>query len=551
MTKTISILSDIARNQIAAGEVVESPAAVIKECVENAVDAGASAITVEIKDGGHHFLEVSDNGKGMGSEDVELSIYRFATSKIKTLDDLNTLKSMGFRGEALAAISSVSKFSILSSTGGVATLLETSGGKDIKVSNASRARGTTVCVQSLFYNTPARKKFQKARGPSTTEAVKCITKLSLCHKDIAFTLIVDGKLVFSVEGDGKSRLREVLGKDFFAPSVPVEYEGEGLKIKGVIASPEKTRSNRLGQYLIVNHRNVFSLLVSNGVLAGFGTSLSKGEFPLFFLEMTFDPGLIDVNVHPQKREIRFQEEERVFAAVREAVSSALTGRSLPAIPAVAAYNFKTNAFKEFNFVEKRDEIELEAVSRPLFKATQPFFEERGHLQIQLLWDELCLLKVTAPHPKFSRVEEKETVLIDLSLLEKRNNKTGYQFTAQELLAPLEIFLTKGEIGFCEQYINSFRDIGITYQVKDVSIVLCAIPSFVKTCEKEIFHYALSLFERGEHVMDVKEKILFRVLRKKKYTENEALYLIENTSGENFGTTITKKDMKGLCKEYTS
>ncbi len=551
MVKTIHVLSDVAINQIAAGEVVEGPSSVVKELIENAIDAKADKISVEIKDGGHFLIEVSDNGKGMGAEDVSACTERFATSKISSLEDLNSLESMGFRGEALAAISSVSKFSVLSSIGEVATFLEISGGKEMKISKASRGRGTTVRVESLFYNTPARKKFQKARGPSTTEVLKCITKLSLCHPEVAFYLTVDGKDVFSVEGGKTNRLVEVLGKGFFSPEIFIHFERDGLKIEGVIAGPEKTRSNRLGQYLVVNKRSVYSMLISNAVAAGFGTSLGRGDFPLFFLSMTFDPAKIDVNVHPQKKEIRFQEEEKVFAMVKEAISSSLTGSFTVTTQKEFVSTFRSPiSFKEFNYVEKSDERSFEAIKRPCF-FTQSTFEEKGYLTVKMLWDELCIIEVNPPHPKFLDMEEKGCVLIDLSILEKIRTKNEKPFTGQRLLEPEEIFLTHKEMGICEHYQTAFEGLGIGYKMNEVSIDLLEMPDIAKKEAKDLFMYALSLLQKGEQVVDIKEKIHFRVLRKKRYTQEEAIFLVENSPCESVGNLVTKKDLRRLCLEYKS
>ena len=552
MKKTIHILSDVAINQIAAGEVVEGPASVVKELCENAVDAGADKISVEIKGGGHFLIEVSDNGKGIEKDDIPLAIERFATSKISSLDDLLTLNSMGFRGEALAAISSVSKFSILSSTGSIATLLECSGGKDVKLSQAPRKRGTTITVGSLFYNTPARKKFQKARGPSTTEIIKCITKLSLCHRSVAFYLTVDGKEVFVAEGLAENRIKDVLGKDFFAPEIEVDYESDGLKIKGVIAGPEKCRGNRLGQYLVVNKRNVYSLLISNAVLSGFGTSLGKGDFPLFFLDMSFDPSKIDVNVHPQKKEIRFQEEEKVFSIIREAVASALTG-SFTVLDktdiSAPSDSYDASIFKNFTYVEKKDESTIEK-SLPQRIYIQSSIETEGFLSIKMLWDELCLVEVLAPHPKFPRVDEREMVLIDLSVLEFRFQNKQEEFAAQKLLCIEEVFLTASEIAVCKEQRESLNDLGILFEIKDVSVVLDHMPSLLQGDIKESFIYIVHLLKDQEPLEQIKKKVQFRQLRKKRYSQSEALYLIEKSAGKDFGSFVTKKDLKGLCKEYT-
>ena len=373
----------------------------------------------------------------------------------------------------------------------------------------------------------------------------------MCHRECAFSLTVDGKEVFSVEGKEGRRIQKVLGKDFFTPEIQVDYQGEGLSIKGVMAGPEKYRSNRLGQYLVVNKRNVYSLLVSNAVLAGFGSSLGKGDFPLFFLDMTFDPDKIDVNVHPQKKEVRFQEEEKVFAMVREAVSLAITGSYEVRRETISGpRSYPTAAFKDFNYVEEKDFSKLSEMPRPM-QAYQPHFEEQGHITIKMLWDELCLIEVEAPHRSFPGIEDKERVLIDLSVLERANKVEGPVFVGQKLLAPEEIFLTAEEIGVCREYSSSFEDLGMEFDIRDVSVDVREMPVIKGMDVKDVFMYAITLLHRGEHVKDIKEKILFRVLHKKRYTQEEAIYLIEQSGRLNPGSVITKKDIKALCIEYKS
>jgi len=546
MTKTIFVLSETAINQIAAGEVVEGPCSVVKELVENAVDAEATAISIEIIGGGHFLIEVSDNGKGMSSEDVRMSIQRFATSKISSLKCLDSLQTMGFRGEALAAISSVSKFSITSSMGKGATILETSGGLFPKISEKARGRGTTVRVESLFYNTPARKKFQKGKGGATTEIIKTIRKLALCHPTIAFYLKVDGEEVLTIEGDPHNRVKEVLGKDFFSPTVPLCFEKGGIRCEGVVASCDKTRTNRMGQFLVVNHRSVYSLLISNAVAAAFGTSLGKGEFPLFFLNMTFDPSAIDVNVHPQKKEIRFQNEEEVFKIIREGVVSALTA-SL-GMANISTFAFKPQnqtAFKEFVYKERETTVTPTNRQTPLFS---PSFEEKGFFTIKFLWDELCIVEVVPPHPQFCFVEQTSYVLIDLSLLEKLKNPTEPLFCSQLLLEPEEIFLTVEELFICESKQETFSELGVRFSIGKHSVVIYEMAQVAFKNVKESFLYTLSLLEKGESLGDIKEKIVTSVFCKRKYSVDEALVLIQSTDRNAIGTLITKKQLRNICKE---
>ncbi len=317
MTSKIALLSDDAINQIAAGEVVENPASVIKELLDNAIDAGAQNISIEIQAGGHQSIFIEDDGCGMSRDDVQLSLLRHATSKIRKVEDLDQLETMGFRGEALAAIASVSKLEIRTSDGVEATHLVAEGGEIQLLESCARNRGTTIEVRSLFFNAPARRKFQKSTQASSSAVVRIVQSLALSHPEIAFSLRSQQQSLLQVNPSGyQERIEAVFGSDF---SQGTWFE-EG-RLSGMLGSPADARATRTGQQFFLNRRPIFSPLLSRALRDGYGTRLATGSHPsaVIFLEM--DPGEFDVNVHPQKREVRFHGESRLFTEVLKRVQS--------------------------------------------------------------------------------------------------------------------------------------------------------------------------------------------------------------------------------------
>lgn len=334
MSHRIHPLDSLTIDKIAAGEVIDVPASCVKELVENSLDAGATDILIEIVLGGRELIRVSDNGCGMGRDDVLACIERHTTSKLSQISDLESLTSRGFRGEALASIVAISRVTITSAESDAsksllcpATVLIAEGGRVLSVGEATRSPGTTMEVASLFFNVPARRKFLKSPAKDSADIVKTVTCLALTAPQVSFRLIVDGHLMFSVSGGNglADRARSLLKEPFSQDGIELEHAQEGISIEGLIVDPRSLRSNRSGQYLIVNGRVVTSLPVSYAVKAAYGTTCDDHHHPLFVLNVTLDPSSIDVNVHPQKREIRFADEEWVRVMVQEAVSRALFG----------------------------------------------------------------------------------------------------------------------------------------------------------------------------------------------------------------------------------
>ena len=314
-------------NLIAAGEVVERPSSAIKEMLENCADAGATSITVEIKNGGTSFIRVTDNGHGMTREDVPKCILRHATSKIKTGADLEAIGTFGFRGEALAAISAVSKVRILTKSDkeSVGTIFECHFGEQILLEDAGCPQGTTITVENIFENVPARRKFLKKDSTEAISVAAVCEKFALSRSEIALTFISNNEIKIQTPGDGdlKSAIYASIGRDFASMLFPVDYEYHGVRIHGFIAKPEYSRPNRNMQNFFVNKRYIRSRTMMAALEEGFRGFCPTGKFPACVLFCELDLRLVDVNVHPAKLEIKFSDERRVFDALYFAVKNAL------------------------------------------------------------------------------------------------------------------------------------------------------------------------------------------------------------------------------------
>lgn len=324
----IGVLDFSVANLIAAGEVVDRPGSVVKELMENAVDAGATQITVEIKRGGISFIRVSDNGCGMSREDAPISLMRHATSKIHTAEDLNKIFTLGFRGEALAAISAVSKLRILTrrEEDSVGTVLYSEAGSVRSVSDAGCPIGTTIVVEELFYNVPARMKFLKKDATETANVVANVERLALSHPEISFRLICDGESRFMTPGDDNipNALYVIFGRETAKKMTYVSAgETKLCSLSGYIGTPENVRSNRNLQLFYVNARYVRSKTMSAALEQAFTSYLPQDKFPCCVLYLTLHPDAVDVNVHPAKLEVKFSNERTVFELVYAAVRNAL------------------------------------------------------------------------------------------------------------------------------------------------------------------------------------------------------------------------------------
>ena len=323
----INVLDKHVAELIAAGEVVERPASVIKELVENSIDAGAKNITIEIKNGGTTFMRVTDDGCGILKEDIKVAFLRHATSKVKFENDLDCISTLDFRGEALASICAVSRLQLITRNINeeIGSSYEIDGGEEISFDDAGCPIGTTFIIRDLFYNIPARAKFLKKDVSEGNAVSNIIDKTALSHPEIAFTYIKDGKQALKTFGDGKliSAIYSVFGKDFANVLIPVEYELDAIKIKGYISKPVNSRPNRNMQNFFINGRYVKTRTAMAAVEEAFKGSIMVGKFPSCVLNIELPFEMIDVNVHPAKIEVRFINERPVFDAVYHAVKSAL------------------------------------------------------------------------------------------------------------------------------------------------------------------------------------------------------------------------------------
>ena len=332
----IVLLDELTINKIAAGEVIERPASVVKEMVENSIDAGATSITVEIKNGGISFIKVSDNGKGIASDDLEIAFERHATSKIRSADDLNTVTSMGFRGEALASIAAVANVELVSKTEdeeiGYRVVVE--AGDVLEKEEAGCRTGTTITVRNLFFNTPVRYKFLKKDYTESGYIEDAITRIALVNPNVAIKLINTGKTVIQTNGSGnlKDVVYSIYGKDIASNILEVNYKYEDIEVTGVIGKPEIARSNRSNQLFFVNKRYIKDKTLTAATEQSYKGLIPIGKFGFAILNLEMDPAKVDVNVHPAKLEVRFQEENKVFQAVYHAIKETLLKGELVADP---------------------------------------------------------------------------------------------------------------------------------------------------------------------------------------------------------------------------
>ncbi|MGN0726838.1 MAG: DNA mismatch repair endonuclease MutL [Anaerovoracaceae bacterium] len=324
----IRLLDKSVSDKIAAGEVIERPISIVKELVENALDAGADSVVVEIKNGGKSYIRVTDNGCGIPSEEAETAFLRHATSKISTAADLDAIDTLGFRGEALASIAAVTRTEVITKTKGskTGTRLILHGGRVITKEKTGCPDGTTIIVTDLFYNTPARLKFMKTDSAESGLIIDFMSQMALAYKDVKFRLINNGRILFSTQGDG-NRLNTILRVYHDVDSrnmVPVCHSEDGISVDGYISTPAFSKTTRGSQIYFVNGRVVSSKVIEKGVSEGYRERLFEGRYPVVYLFLHVDPHTIDVNIHPNKREVRFNEESMITDFIARAIRDALS-----------------------------------------------------------------------------------------------------------------------------------------------------------------------------------------------------------------------------------
>ena len=344
----IVLLDDATINKIAAGEVIERPASVVKEIMENSIDAGANKITVEIRNGGISYIRVTDNGKGIMQDDMEIAFERHATSKLRNADELGKITSMGFRGEALASIAAIAKVDLVSKTADATTGYEVviEGGKILSKSETGCSNGTSITIENLFYNTPVRYKFLKKDFTESGYIEDAVTRIALVHPEISIRLINTGKTIIQTSGNGeiKDVIYGIYGKEVAENLINVDYKYDDIEVQGVIGKPQISRTNRSNQLFFVNKRFVKDKTLSSATEQAFKGYTPIGKHGFLVLNIAMDPQKVDVNVHPAKLEVRFQEESKIFKAIYHAIRDSIVNDEI------------ANSTK--NAVENSDEISL-------------------------------------------------------------------------------------------------------------------------------------------------------------------------------------------------
>ncbi len=477
MDTAIHLLDEATINKIAAGEVIENPASVIKELVDNSLDAGSSEITVEITAGGRQLIRVTDDGCGMARDDALLSLERHATSKIRALDDITELGTMGFRGEAIPSIASISKFTLLTATEEEGTLVVVDGGRILKHCEAARGRGTTIEVKSLFFNVPVRKKFQRSTASDTTEIHTTLGKLALAHPEVSFHLISNQKTLLKTRaGPLGERIAAVMGADYFSGLKSIETSDGAMTLKGYIGLPSFTRHNRTGQVLILNQRPVQCPLVSYAVLDGYSTRLQPRRHPVYVLHLGLPPDWIDVNVHPQKREVRLRQSSIIRSFLTKAVGDLWA--PAPVVPRTQTPFSSPSPWRPLD-------IEMPEVKTTPIEETPSLLPQQPPGHVLAVVDDYIVL------------DREGLVLIDRKGAEARvryehflarlEEQESTPIEVQPLLLPVTLNLSTLEASALREHLGDLNALGLDIQdFGQDNFAVNGIPSFLKEGAIETF-----------------------------------------------------------------
>ncbi len=575
----IVLLDDLTINQIAAGEVVERPVNVVKELVENSIDAGAKEIIVEIKNGGKTYIKVSDNGKGIRKDDMEIAFERHATSKIRSISDIEKISSMGFRGEALASIASISKTTMISKTEEEETgyKIVNIAGNIEEMEEVVVQRGTTILVEELFFNTPVRYKFLKQDSTEFRYIKEWMQKAALANPNISFRLLNSGKIVLKTSGNGKLEdvIYTIYGKQVKDNLIEVNYDANNIKITGVIGNTLIAKENRKDQIFFLNKRYIKNNIISNSADQAFKGGTGINKFGFFILNIEMSPDMYDINVHPTKLEVRFKNEDSIYKAVYYAIKSSLLKSEFLGNNeneneekyVENEYNFLTNHFvSDNNLEEKSDEKEtkeeIKVENHELIKRNTKRKIEYNYVGILFrtyiiieIDNEVYFIDQHAAHERILYEEIKE------------NYKNNIKNNTQMMLIPEVLNLSHKEIEFIKKYLQMFKNIGFDIEpFGDLSIKINGIPDLdYKTNSKHIFLDILDEMmtnERGQ-IRDIEERFIATVACKAAVkahmdlTREEVDYLIQNllnlnnpyTCPHGRPTTIkyTREDLEKLKK----
>ncbi len=515
----IHVLDEILANKIAAGEVVERPAAVIKELVENAIDAGATRIDISITGGGLQLMRVVDNGSGMAEEDVPLALQRHATSKISNASDLTAIATLGFRGEALPSIASVSRLRITTKRAEdlAGTTADVHGGKMVNLGEAGCPSGTEVRVENLFYNTPARLKFLKSEGAETARVTDIVQRLVLAWPEISFSYTVNGReqLVTAGNGNLEDVVHQVLGKTTARQMIPLEWQGSLLAVKGFVSKPSLARANRNLQFFFVNKRSVRSPLLSDSLQTAYHTLLPRNRFPAAVVFITANQEEVDVNVHPAKREVRFSQERDVYRQFLTGVKSAFGDYSLIGDVYTPNYSVVSEKATPITFGEYADKL-----PEQIFSAGSPSEQKSIEYEPTMYYENKSAPLLTTQHtfPRLRPIgqhlasyilaqsDSGELYIIDQHAAHERilydafkRDLAAGDMPVQEIL-PQTFELDAAESAGLTASLELFAQLGLTFEpFGNNTFILRTVPLFFRQCltQEEIVEFITTTVNQGE------------------------------------------------------
>lgn len=549
----IVLLDDLTINKIAAGEVIERPLNVVKEVVENSIDAGATKITIEIKRGGKQLIKVVDNGKGIQKDDMDIALERHATSKLRKIEDLENIYTMGFRGEALASISAVSKLTMISRTNkdDFGNKIIADAGDIIQREETGSPIGTTIIVENLFFNVPVRYKFLKQDATEFKYIKDWVQKAVFSNPSISFKLINEDKVVFQSNGNGKIEdiIYSIYGKELKENIVKVDFEEEGIKVTGVIGNTRIARDSRKDQIIFLNKRNIRNQILTNSADQAFKGSIGIGKYGFFILNLEMPANFYDINVHPTKMEVRFVDDDKIYKIFYHAIKNAMLTKEFLGNTQVEKneeyvaneFKFLTNHFtketntnnyfsrltvnanKSINILEEKDDLIYRQNKRDVqYKYIGIIFRTFIIVEIE---DQLYLIDQHAAHERLLYEQIKE------------NYKNNMSSNSQMMLVPEIYNLTHKEFEFVTQNIEMFKIYGFDIELfGSNSVKINGIPDIeYRSKSKNIFLEVLDEMITNERVSlkDVEERFIATVACKAAVKANmdlnqhEVDYLIQN------------------------
>ena len=527
----IKILPEEIVSKIAAGEVIQRPASVVKELIENSIDAGAKNITVLINDAGKSFIQVTDDGCGMSEEDAQLAFERHATSKISSYQDLERIKTLGFRGEALASIGAVAKVELKTKTSEdeLATVVKVEAGKIKEVSKTAHPTGTTVTVKNLFFNTPARRKFLKSKYTEFKHIFDTFVRFAIAYPEIAFTFVSDGETVTKLEpADQGTRIKEIFGEEFFKMLIPVEEKTEYMSITGFTSKPEFLKKSKSNQFIFVNRRFVQNKTISHAVFSAYEHLLEKGSYPSFILMFSIDPRHVDVNVHPSKLEAKFDDETGVYNFTKAVIRHTLSKFNLAPEVTIPADSISIQKPKkiikltpEIKEKLKKGEVITQETMARLFST-----EEQREVELRLESSSKTQTEETTEsggiwqlHNKYILSQIKSgLMIIDQHVAHERilyeralDSLNTTSPLTQQLLFPQAIELTPSDVALVKELKEHLESLGFDFRIFGKNtVVLYGVPPEVKSgYEKRILQDIIDQFKENsaeEPDMDVRENL---------------------------------------------